>query len=172
MTPRGGRPRLAAVRPSFGAIPWRDVDMGAIADAIVAYTQPLIDSTDGSMEQMNNAMALGQACWNLALLPEDQRDQVIGEMRSSLQMGEDEFNDFRRSVIDPMIQRHYEMFPQMHGRSSMQGQSLRDPLPGAPSQTAPTRTRVGEAYPGTEPYAPCPCGSGKKYKFCCRAKGH
>jgi hypothetical protein len=23
----------------------------------------------------------------------------------------------------------------------------------------------------TEPYAPCPCNSGRKYKFCCRAKG-
>jgi hypothetical protein len=139
--------------------------MGAIADAIVAYTQPLIDQTDGSMEQMNKAMTIGQACWNLALLPEDQRDKVIGEMRSSLQMDEEEFNDFRRSIIEPMIERHYEMFPLMHGRK------MTATSQSGPSLTAPSRKAASEAYPGTEPYAPCPCGSGKKYKFCCRAKG-
>ncbi|WP_083842894.1 SEC-C metal-binding domain-containing protein [Schlesneria paludicola] len=27
-----------------------------------------------------------------------------------------------------------------------------------------------ETYPGTEPYAPCPCQSGRKYKFCCNSR--
>lgn len=34
--------------------------MGAIADAIVAYAQPLIDQTDGSLEQLNQALAMSQ----------------------------------------------------------------------------------------------------------------
>ena len=35
--------------------------MGAIADAIVAYTQPLLDQTDGSPEQVQKAMNFGAA---------------------------------------------------------------------------------------------------------------
>ena len=46
--------------------------MGAIAEAIVAYAQLLIDQTDGSMEQLNRAMTISQLCWNIALQPEDQ----------------------------------------------------------------------------------------------------
>ena len=49
--------------------------MGAIAEAIVAYARPLIDQTDGSVEQMENAFAISQLCFNLALLPDDAREQ-------------------------------------------------------------------------------------------------
>ena len=40
--------------------------MGAIAEAIAAYAQPLFDQTDGSIDKMNRAMAVAQMCWNLA----------------------------------------------------------------------------------------------------------
>jgi hypothetical protein len=140
------------------------VDMGAIAEAIVAYAQPLLDQTDGSEEQLNKAMTISQLCWNIALLPEDGWDQMFSEMRSSLHMDEDQFNEFRRSIIDPMIRRHQEMFPLMHQRGSTAA-SRSSPSPRAPSKAG------GEAYPGTQPYAPCPCNSGRKYKFCCRRKG-
>lgn len=139
--------------------------MGAIAEAVVAYAQPLLDQTDGSVEQMNKAMTISQLCWNLALLPEDGRDQMLSEMRPSLHMDEDQFDEFRRSIIDPMIRRHQEMFPLLHRRDSPAAS------PGGSSLRAPSRAAAGEAYPGTEPYAPCPCKSGRKYKFCCRRKG-
>ena len=139
--------------------------MGVIAEGVVAYAQPLLDQTDGSEEQLNKAMSISQLCWNIALLPEDRRDQMLSEMRPSLQMDEDEFNEFRRSIINPMIQRHQEMFPLMHRRGSTAA-SPSDPWPRAQSRAA-----AGEAYPGTGPYAPCPCNSGRKYKFCCRRKG-
>ena len=139
--------------------------MGAIAEAIVAYAQPLLDQTDGSLEQLNKAMTFSQLCWNLALLPEDGRDQMLSEMRPSLQMDEDEFNEFRRSIIDPMIRRHQEMFPLMHRRRSTAAS------PGGFSPHGQSRAAAGEGYPGTDAYAPCPCNSGRKYKFCCRRKG-
>ena len=41
--------------------------MGAIADAIAAYAQPLLDETDGSLEQMNKALAVTQLCWTSRL---------------------------------------------------------------------------------------------------------
>jgi uncharacterized protein YecA (UPF0149 family) len=136
--------------------------MGAIADAFVAYAQPLLDQTDGSIEQMNKAFAIGQLCYNLALLPEDRREESLAEMRSSLGMDDAEFDAFRSSIVDPMLQRHQEMFPRMHHRA------FAEPLQSRPSTAATPKTRsAGGAYPGTDRYAPCPCNSGEKYKFCC-----
>jgi SEC-C motif len=140
--------------------------MGAIAEGIVAYAQPLLDQTDGSVEQLNKAMTISQLCWNLALLSEEGRDRMLSEIRPSLDMDEEQFGEFRRSIIDPMIRRHREMFPLMHRLGSTTA------CPSDPSPLAHSRTTAGEAYPGTEPYALCPCKSGRKYKFCCRRKGH
>jgi hypothetical protein len=155
--------------------------MGAIAEAIVSYAQPLIDETDGSLEQMNKAMAISQVCWNLALVPDERLDESISELQPSLKMDDEEFEDFRQSVIVPMIRRHREMFPQMHRQRStglwQDGPSSSDPSPsgfwpGGPSLPARPRTAAtAEKYSGTDRYAPCPCNSGRKYKFCCGAKG-
>ena len=140
--------------------------MGALADGIVAYVQPLIDQTDGSEEQLNKALSLGQLCYNLALLPEGKRDAMLGEMRPSLKMDDAEFAEFRRTIIDPMIRRHKAMFPRLHGRL------LAEPEPSpAPLGAQTKEAKPGDRYPGTDRYAPCPCGSGEKYKFCCGAKG-
>jgi uncharacterized protein YecA (UPF0149 family) len=138
--------------------------MGAIADAIVTYAQPLIDSTDGSADEIERAFALGQLCWNLALLPEAQRDESLAEMRSTLEMDDDEYEEFRQTVLIPMIRRHEEMFPNLHRRNLM-GSS--GGWAASPSETKPSR---GGKYPGTGRYDPCPCHSGEKYKFCCGKK--
>ena len=140
--------------------------MGAIAEGIAAYAQPLLEQTDGSVEQLNKAMTISHLCWNLALLSEDGRDRMLTEVRPSLDMDEEQFREFRRSIIDPMIRRHVEMFPLMHRLGSTTA-FLSDP-----SLQAHSRATAREAYPGTEPYALCPCKSGRKYKFCCRSKGH
>jgi hypothetical protein len=136
--------------------------MGAIADAIVAFAQPLIDQTDGSPDQLNNAFGLAQLCWNLALLPEEGRDGAIVEMRQTLKMNEDEFEALRRSIIVPMIHRHHEMFPHMHRQGSMKPSRKAFASQNRPKM--PVRT---EKYPGTGRNAPCPCNSGRKYKRCC-----
>ncbi|GAC1450777.1 MAG: hypothetical protein NVSMB9_35470 [Isosphaeraceae bacterium] len=128
--------------------------MGAIADGFVAYAQPLLDQTDGSVEQLNKAFAISQLCYNLALLPDDQRDTSLNKMRSSLNMDDKEFDEFRRSIVVPMIQRHEEMFPRMHRWGST------DPAPNAPSPRAnPRKSAPGDKYPGTDRYAPCPFGT-------------
>ena len=146
--------------------------MGAIAEALAAYAQPLLDQTDGSEGQLNKAFAISQLCYNLSLMPEDSRDGAISKMRLTLDMDDREFDDFRRSIVVPMIRRHQEMFPQMHRRSPTDS-AQSGPSPGGPSLR--TRPRMGaraEAYPGTDRYAPCPCNSGRKYKFCCGKKRH
>ena len=136
--------------------------MGAIADGFVAFAQPLLDQTDGSLEQMKKAFAIGQLCFNLALVPDDRRDTAISEMQTILQMDDEDFDAFRRSIVVPMIRRHHEMFPLMHGRVSADPPQSRPTLREHP--TIPTRVQT---YPGTDRYAPCPCNSGQKYKFCC-----
>ncbi len=139
--------------------------MGVIADGIMAYAQPLLEQTDGSQEQLSKALALTKLCFNLALSPEDRRDTMLNEMRPELKMDDEEFDEFRRSVIDPMIRRHHEMFPNMR-RWGAPAPAQSDPSP----QAQPRMAANGEKYPGTDRYAPCPCNSGEKYKFCCGAK--
>jgi hypothetical protein len=139
--------------------------MGAIADGIMAYAQPLIDQTDGSHAQLSTALGITQLCYNLALLPDERRETALNEMRPALKMDDAEFDEFRRSVVIPMIERHQQMFPRMHNRVSA------DPWQSAPALPAQPRTTDSrEAYPGTDRYAPCPCNSGQKYKFCCGVK--
>jgi hypothetical protein len=139
--------------------------MGAIADAIVAFAQPLIDQTDGSMEQLEKAFAISQFCYNLALLPDGLRDKSLADLRSSLEMDEEEFDDFRRSIVDPTVRRHQEMFPRMHRRHSTEPLRTGISLRADPRKAAPT-----DKYLVTDRYAPCPCNSGEKFKFCCGAR--
>ena len=125
--------------------------MGIMAESMVVYAQPLLDETDGSHEQMQNALSIAQMCWNLALLPEKEQKDSLAKMRPALEMNATEFADFCNSVVIPMIKRHREMFPNMSRLTS--------------GTTAP-RTHK-EKYPGTGRNDPCPCNSGKKYKRCC-----
>lgn len=136
--------------------------MGAIADALVAYAQPLIDQTDGSLEQMDRAFALTTFCYNLGLLPEEERDESVNEMRTNLDLNDAEFALFRNSILLPMLKRHREMFPRLNQKVLVASFS-----PSGSSE----KLASPEPYVGTDPYAPCPCNSGRKYKFCCRVKG-
>jgi uncharacterized protein YecA (UPF0149 family) len=139
--------------------------MGAIADAFVAYAKPLLDQTDGSHAELSKAFALSQFCYNLALVPDEKRESALSELQAGVEMDDAEFDIFRRTVIVPMIDRHHQMFPALHDRISA------DPGRSASSLPAQSRTtEPREAYPGTDRYAPCPCNSGEKYKFCCGRK--
>jgi hypothetical protein len=136
--------------------------MGVLAESIVAYAQPLLNESDGSRDDMNRALSIAQLCWNLALLPEQKREESLEEMRHSLGMDDAEFEVFRQSVVLPMIRRHYEMFPNMP-RRGFAGAPRTTLAPEAPRAA----TRRAQRYPGTGRNAPCPCHSGKKYKRCC-----
>ena len=138
--------------------------MGAIADAMSRFAQPLIDATDGSQEQLQRALTLSQLCWNLAMTPEGKRDEVLANMQPALKMDDDEFQDFKRTVVAPMIRRHQELFPAMQQRPGATEPSCRAPSHAIP-QAAPRRPVM--KYAGTGRNELCPCGSGKKYKVCC-----
>lgn len=137
--------------------------MGAIANAIMNYAQPLIDATDGSPAQLQNAMTLGQLCWNMALMPEEDRGVFLDNMEPMPNMTAEDLEAFKRTLVVPMIARHHEMFPDMHRRgtiASSPGASFHD-IP------RPATRRPVKKYAGTGRNERCPCGSGKKYKLCC-----
>jgi hypothetical protein len=138
--------------------------MGALAEAMTRFAQPLLEATDGSPEQLQRALRLSQICWNLARrLPAEQRDTALAELQQTLQMDDRELEDFQRTVVGPMIRRHQEMFPGFPAEGAPAA------LPSGEAVPPPVgaRRRRVEAYPGTGRNAPCPCGSGKKYKRCC-----
>ena len=125
--------------------------MGVIAESMMAYAQPLLDQTDGSTDQTRHALQIAQICWNLALLPKEDRETRLAEIGPALEMDAAEFEDFQQSIVAPMIRRHRQMFPN---------------LARFDSRDRPQPSRK-EKYPGTGRNAPCPCNSGKKYKRCC-----
>jgi hypothetical protein len=152
--------------------------MGIIAESFVNYAQPLIDDTDGSEDQMQRAMNVAQMCWNLALMPENEREAAIEKFKSPLELTDEEFAEFRQKFILPMIERHIKMFPGLHGRDK---QARLATAFGSPQDRMPLVERLfddfGAAAPpppkkrmATGPYEPCPCGSGRKYKWCCGAR--
>lgn len=140
--------------------------MGAIADAIVAYAQPLIDETDGSLEQINKALSISQACWNLSVVPKEERQSAMKSLGEALSLDDAEFQDFQRSILEPMIRRHEQMFPKLHRCESIEPPHWEPSVSPQPSVQSP---KEKSSQPGR--YDPCPCNSGKKYKFCCGRKG-
>lgn len=137
--------------------------MGAIADAMSRFAQPLIDATDGSPEDFQRALSLSQLCWNLAITPAEKRDEFLANMQPTLKMDDEEFQEFKRDVVMPMIRRHQEMFPAMQRRGATDPSY---PVSGH-AIASPARRRPVKKYAGTGRNERCPCGSGKKYKVCC-----
>lgn len=125
--------------------------MGKMTESMALYAQPLLDDTDGSHEQMQQALSMAQICWNLALLPENEQRDFRTQMQPMLGMDAAEFTEFCDGVIEPMVKRHHEMFPNMSGAATRKAPSLMHE----------------KKYPGTGRNSPCPCNSEKKYKKCC-----
>jgi hypothetical protein len=87
--------------------------MGAIGKSITAYAQPLVDQAKGSPEKIEKALGLAMICWNMSILPDAEHDEFLADMQKTLKMDDKTFREFRRDLIDPMIRRHREMFPEM-----------------------------------------------------------
>lgn len=139
--------------------------MGALAEAMVAYAQPLIDASDGSFEGMNKAMSVSGLCYNLGSLPEEAREPIISQMQATLNLNNLEFEAFRRSVLTPMLQRYETMF------GGKQLSAFGNFLQGRPRRPSrPIVEATDEATSQVDSYAPCGCNSGLKYKFCCGKK--
>jgi len=135
--------------------------MGTIAEGMSNFAQPLIEATDGSPEQLQRALMLSQLCWNLALTPEGQREEFLGQMQPALNLDDTGFEEFKRAVVAPMLRRHQEMFPAAPRRAAAAAPTAR-PRHVIPQTAPPVRQ-----YAGTGRNDPCSCGSGKKFKRYC-----
>jgi len=136
--------------------------MGAMAQMFGEYAKPLLDETDGSYEQVEKALALSSLCYNLALLPTQELGQSLVRMKTDFKLSDDDFIDFLRSTITPMIARYKEMFPSIHERS-LNGPTVNRSRSRRNSDVDTT----AEDQPKVDRYGPCLCNSGRKYKFCC-----
>jgi hypothetical protein len=85
------------------------------AQQMVEFVQPLLDKTDGSEEQMNKVFALGMLCWNIAILPEAKREDAILAAAGNAANTEEGGEAFR-DMVEFMVERHEELFPELHQR--------------------------------------------------------
>lgn len=145
--------------------------MGALAEAMVAYAQPLLDQSDGTEEGMQWAFTLASLCFTMAQVSTEVRQEMLAEMRQGSDFSDEEFRVFLNDIVYPMIERQREMFPQRNAnvRKRPAVRVMKDDAHLSP--TLDEEDDVHESnVPEPRPYAPCTCGSGLKYKFCCRKK--
>lgn len=80
------------------------------AAKMVRFAQPLLDVAGDDSDRRQRTLNYGLTFWNLAVHQESKREELLADMTDGV--GE-EGEKFRSLAID-MIQRHREMFPEMH----------------------------------------------------------
>jgi hypothetical protein len=92
----------------------RDAGRGP-AQQMMDFAQPLIDQSDGSTDALNKALSIAMIFWNLALTPEQEREQALVEIMAGMSAGEsDDVRSAFQAMAETMIERHREMFPELH----------------------------------------------------------
>lgn len=132
--------------------------MGFTAESFKTFAQPLIDEC----KSIEFAMFLAEICWNLAIVPPEGREDVLKKMREIISMEDLEFEEIQRDVINPMIQRHKEMFPEMHDGKA---KSINNKESSPSVFINSFNKNISKLKTGRN--SMCPCGSNKKYKKCC-----
>ncbi|MBM4005736.1 MAG: hypothetical protein FJ295_21025 [Planctomycetes bacterium] len=160
--------------------------MGSMTNAIVEYARPLLETTDGDERKMNRAMGLAVACWNLALIPSSERDNQLAKTFTPLAEQGIDVEEFTKDVLQPMIERHKGMFPDLHeqGSTGKPGRlgimsEMRETVGPTPVMRAPDDNFLeGDLERSTDSRPVrrigrnerCYCGSGLKFKNCCARK--
>lgn len=102
---------------------------------------------------------------------DDEEQAFLDPLNPQSRMSEPLLSLFQEMLeLDPAYQRrlvrHYSMWKRVvddpsHPAQRMISADARSPLPQAPRRTRRQGSKI-------RPNAPCPCGSGRKYKHCCR----
>jgi hypothetical protein len=81
------------------------------AAQMMRFIQPLLGGCNDDA-QLDKALNLGMVFWNLALVEDDQREELLARMLSTLPAEQDavEF----RAIASGMVKRHQAMFPALH----------------------------------------------------------
>ncbi len=83
------------------------------AQDIADFAQPLIDAADGPAT-LQNALSLGAIFWNLAVTKDEAlREKMFEDIVTKMQKTEEDALEFRKLAAG-MLERHRQMFPEMH----------------------------------------------------------
>jgi hypothetical protein len=84
------------------------------AQQMADYAKPILDATDGSLDSTKAALNMAMLLWNLAITRDEaKREETLADMM--LRLDEADRAEFDRTAR-MMIDRHREMFPEMHPR--------------------------------------------------------
>jgi SEC-C motif len=85
------------------------------ARQMMDFAQPLIDQSDGSIDALNKALSIAMIFWNLAIMPEQEREQALVEIMAEMSVSESEgVQSAFQALAETMIERHRQMFPELH----------------------------------------------------------
>jgi hypothetical protein len=90
-----------------------------LALQMAAFIEPLLRKGGRSPENLKKALTFGAMCWDLALLDSDQaREEALVEYAKGLGNGTSKVTDEIRATFRDlalcMVDRHREMFPELH----------------------------------------------------------
>jgi hypothetical protein len=91
-----------------------------LALQMAAFIEPLLRKGGRSPENLKKALTFGAMCWDLALLDGDEaREEALVGYAQGLGNGTTEVTDEVRATFRDlalwMVERHREMFPELHG---------------------------------------------------------
>jgi len=90
-----------------------------LAQQMIAFAEPVLRKEKDNPKGLKKALTFGAMCWDLALLDTDNaREQALTDCVEGLWKDDpnvtDEVRESFRSLARSMIERHREMFPEMH----------------------------------------------------------
>lgn len=87
---------------------------GGPAQQMVDFIQPLLEGAEGDTERMQKAMNLGMLFWNIAVSKDDVREELLQKLLEGDAAKTEEARTDFREIAEMMIQRHRDMFPELH----------------------------------------------------------
>jgi SEC-C motif len=88
---------------------------GGPARQMVDFVAPFLEEAAGDLEAMNRVMTFGMVFWNIALLPDHEREGATKRAEDAASKNDEDREAFR-SMASMMVARHQTMFPWMHER--------------------------------------------------------
>ena len=86
--------------------------MGIYAESFVAYAKPLLEPLENSsVENMNQALAIAQICWNISQVSDNEFKKALKNTQQTLCLDDNDFKQFMNDILLPMVIRYHEMFP-------------------------------------------------------------
>ena len=111
--PRTGSWLTEVLDLAAGHIERNEADEGFAAQ-VMRFSQPLIDGAGDDPESVQRAITLGMIFWNMAILDDGPEEMLEGVLKD-LALTEEQAAEFCSLAAD-MVERHEEMFPELHAK--------------------------------------------------------